>query len=89
MYTHAEKIKSNDAKLEGQTSFNDWYDAIKDHAKSVKVTTGAHAIGPLYTPTPLLPASLCSPHATLTPPTLCNNHPPHNTRTHPNTCLPS
>ena len=43
-YAHAENIKKNDVKLQGQTSFNDWKDAIEDHAKSVKVATGAHAI---------------------------------------------
>ena len=43
-YTHAEKIKNNDIKLQGQTSFNDWKEAIEEHAKSVKVGTGNNAI---------------------------------------------
>ena len=43
-YAHAEKIKNNDVTLQGQTSFNDWKEAIEEHSKSVKVA--AHNANP-------------------------------------------
>ena len=71
-YAHAEKIKNNDVKLQGQTSFNDWKDAIEDHAKSVKVATGAHAhtvfadtLAPGFA---LLAAHIANPANVLQPP---------------------